>query len=234
MYQGVDLNTLFHRQPLEYWGVMEQGQTYHHPFPYPCYAPSENSAHGRPFELLRVLYIHHLGITHRRVHILDSDKKTVLYKIRANKGGLFSSKPHMIIKSGATHRAVGTVTFHRMSPVIDLEIHHHTIPLLRLGLFTSAHRFESPTSRSPLKWKRDGLESEGNMLCVDGQQVLIARFERSRRAKRKGGKFLISPGVEGRLMDEVVVSGLAMVQYHRRHKKKAAAPSRGHVGDMVS
>ena len=213
---------------------MEQPQSYLHPFPYPCYAPSENSAKSRPFEVFRALYIQHLGITHRRAHILDSDKRTVLYKIRANKGGLFSSKPHITMHSAANHRAVGTVTFHRMSPVIDLEIHHQTIPLLRLGLFTSAHRFESPTSRSSLKWKRDGLKSEGNMLCIDGQQVLIARFERSKRARRKGGKFMISPGVEGRLMDEIVVSGLAMVQYHRRRKKRATAPSRGHVGDMVS
>lgn len=213
---------------------MEPRQSYLHPLSFPYYTPSDNSAHGRPFELLRVLYIHHVGITHRRAHILDSDRKTVLYKICANKGGLFSSKPHITIQSGPTHRAVGTVNFHRMSPVIDLRIHHHTIPLLRLGLFTSAHSFESPTSRSSLKWKRDGLKSEGNMLCVDGQQVLIARFERSKRAKRKDGKFMISPGVEGRLMDEVVVSGLAMVQYHRRQKKRAAAPSRGHVGDMVS
>ena len=218
---------------------MEQPQSYLHPFPlhpfpYPCYAPSEDSAHGRPVELLRVLYINHLGLTRRRAHILDSDKKTVLYKIRTNKGGLFSSKPHITVLSGAIHRVVGTVTFHRMSPVIDLDIHHHSIPLLRLGLFTSAHRFESPTRRSSLKWKRDGLKSEGNMLCVDGQQVLIARFERSKRARRKDGKFMISPGVEGRLMDEVVVSGLAMLQYHSRQKKRAAAPSRGHVGDMVS
>ena len=72
------------------------------------------------------------------------------------------------------------------------------------------------------------------MLCVDGQQVLIARFERNKKAKRRDGKFMISPEVEGRLMDEVVVSGLAMVQYHRRQKKSAATPSRGHVGDMVS
>ena len=72
------------------------------------------------------------------------------------------------------------------------------------------------------------------MVCVDRQQVLIARFERSKKARRKDGKFMISPGVEGRWMDEVVVSGLAMVQYHKRQKKRAAALSHGHVGDMVS
>ena len=178
--------------------------------------------------------MHPLGISRRRAHILDSDKKTVLYRIHANKGGLFSSKPHIKVQSGASHREVGTVTFHRMSTVIDLEIHHQTIPLLRLGLFTSAHRFESPASRNLLKWKRDGLLSGDDMVCVDRQQVLIARFERSKRPRRKDGKFVISPGVEGRWLDEVMVSGLAMVQYHKRQKKRAAALSRGHVGDMVS
>ena len=181
-----------------------------------------------------MLYLHYLGLSRRRAHILDSDKKSVLYRIRGNKGGLFSSKPHITIQSAATHRLVGTVTFHRMSTVIDLEIHHQTIPLLRLGLFTSAHRFKSPTRRGLFKWKRDGLLDEGNMLCIDGQQLLIARFERSKRARWKDGRFLISPGVDGRWMDEVVVSGLAMVQYHKRQKKRAAALSRGHVGDMVS
>ena len=213
---------------------MEQHQPYLHPPPSPCYALSESSANDQPFEVPRVLYIHHVGLSRRRAHILDSDKKTVLYRIRANKGGLFSSKPHITVHSGATHRVVGTVTFHRMSTVIDLEIHHQTIPLLRLGMFTSAHRFESPTRRSLLKWKRDGLLSGGNMLCVDGQQLLVARFERSKRAGWKDGKFIVSPGVEGRWMDEVVVSGLAMVHYHKRQKKRAAALSRGHVGDMVS
>ena len=213
---------------------MEQHQSCLHPLPSPCYRSSEGSANDQPFETPRVLYIHHLGLTSRRAHILDSDKKTVLYRIRANKGGLFSSKPHITVHSGATHRVIGTVTFHRMSTVIDLEIHHQTISLLRLGLFTSAHRFESPASRSLLKWKRDGLLSEGDMVCVDRQQVLIARFERSKRPRWKDGKFMISRGVEGRWMDEVVVSGLAMVQYHKRQKKRAAALSRGHVGDMVS
>ena len=213
---------------------MEHHQSYLHPLPSPCYALSESSANDQPSEIPRVLYMHHLGLTRRRAHILDSDKKTLLYRIRANKGGLFSSKPHLTVQSGATHRVVGTVTFHRMSTVIDLEIHHQTIPLLRLGLFTSAHRFESPTRRSLLKWKRDGLLSGGDMVCVDRQQVLIARVERSKRAGWKDGKFIISPGVEGRWMDEVVVSGLAMVQYHKRQKKRAAALSRGHVGDMVS
>ena len=121
-----------------------------------------------------------------------------------------------------------------MSTVIDLEIHQQTIPLLRLGLFTTAHRFESPASRSLLKWKRDGLLSGADMVCVDRQQVLIARFERSKKARSKTGKFMIAPGVEGRWMDEVVISGLAMMQYHKRQKKRAAALSRGRVGDMVS
>ena len=72
------------------------------------------------------------------------------------------------------------------------------------------------------------------MVCVDRQQVLIARFERSKKARGKTGKFMIAPGVEGRWMDEVVVSGLAMVQYHKRQKKRATTISRGHIGDMVS
>ena len=175
-----------------------------------------------------------VGITSRRAHILDSDKKTVLYRTHANKGGLFNSKPHIKVHFGATNRVVGTVTFHRMSTVIDLEIHQQTIPLLRLGLFTTAHRFESPASRSLLKWKRDGLLGGADMVCVDRQQVLIARFELSKKARGKTGKFMIAPGVEGRWMDEVVISGLAMMQYHKRQKKRAAALSRGRVGDMVS
>ena len=61
------------------------------------------------------------------------------------------------------------------------------------------------------------------MRCVDGQQMLIARLERSKMAGLKDGKFIISPGVGGRWMDEVVVSGLAMVQYHKRQERRDAA-----------
>ena len=203
---------------------MVRHRSYLQPLLIPRYAPSESSATSQPFETPRVLYIHHLGLTRRRAHILDSDKRTVLYRIRANRVGLFSSKPHIIVHSGVTHRVIGTVRFHRMSTVIDLELHHRTILLLKLGSFTTAHRFESPASRSLLKWRRDGPSSGADLVCIDRQQVQIARFERSKRARRKDGKFMISPGVEGRWLDEVVVSGLAMAQYHKNQEDRAAAP----------
>lgn len=73
------------------------------------------------------------------------------------------------------------------------------------------------------KWKMDGLFNGGDMICLDQQDKVCAKFENSMWALQKDGKFEVGPFVSGVLMDEVVVSGFAMVEARRRKNSRAAA-----------
>lgn len=62
------------------------------------------------------------------------------------------------------------------------------------------------------------------MICLDQQQKVCARFENSRWPLKKDGKFEVGPSVSGVLMDEVIVTGLALLEARRRTKN---SPSGG-------
>ena len=75
------------------------------------------------------------------------------------------------------------------------------------------------------KWKNDGLFCGGDLICVNQQQQqqVCARFHMSKWALRKDGKLeLLGPAVSGYLMDEVVVTGLAMLQLRKMVNNAAA------------
>ena len=72
------------------------------------------------------------------------------------------------------------------------------------------------------KWKMGGCFHGGDMKCSDQEDRVCARFESSGWALKKDGKFEIAPFVNGALMDEVIVSGLAMLELERRRKNAGA------------
>lgn len=54
------------------------------------------------------------------------------------------------------------------------------------------------------------------MLCLDNNEQAIARFEASSWAIKKNGKWEKRPVVTGVMLDEVVISTIAMVEDRRR------------------
>lgn len=60
-----------------------------------------------------------------------------------------------------------------------------------------------------MTWKGSGV---ANLSCTDEQGVQIARFKGSGWSMTKWGKMEIMAGVEGALLEEVVVTGVALVQ----------------------
>ena len=56
----------------------------------------------------------------------------------------------------------------------------------------------------------------GDMLCFDQQDKVCAKFQNSMWALQKDGKFEVGPFVDGVVMDEIVVTGLAMLEARRR------------------
>ena len=158
---------------------------------------------------------------------MDSDKTTPIYTINSNSGGMFSSKPHMTILNAATGAIAGTVTFHQMSSTIDLEIHGRPIAFDKPGVFTSAHEFRSLATGQLFKWKRDGVFSGGDLKCIDQQDQMVANFENSAWSMKKDGKFEIGPMVQGPFMDEVLISGIAAMEYQRRQNNASSSGGGG-------
>lgn len=166
----------------------------------------------------RPLYIYCIGWSLRQFHILDSDKRTLIYTVTTNPTGPLSSKPHITISNTSTSRIVGSVTFHSFSSTISLVIHNRLVSLCSEGsshVFTSVLTHESGRQRR-LEWKVDGVFfHHGDMLCVDEQDRLVARF--GGWATNTGGQLVLGLQVsEGIRMDEIVVSGIAMMKYNRR------------------
>ena len=73
------------------------------------------------------------------------------------------------------------------------------------------------------KWKMGGFLHGGDMRCSDQADHECAKFESSGWALKKNGKFEIAPSVSVALMDEVIVSGLAMLELQRRRRNNASA-----------
>lgn len=185
---------------------------------------------SNPMPVIRTMHIYHEGLIHRKTHVLDSDKVTTLYSAEQNSGLLFSSKPHMTIRNANQGAVVGTVTFPSFSRRIDLTLHDQKVDLESTGIMSLSHRFKSPRG-NVLKWKRDGMFSGGDLVCLDetadASAQLVSRFEMSRFSISKMGKFEVSPAVQGVVLDEVVVSLLAMLEYMRRRRSQSSGGGGG-------
>lgn len=165
----------------------------------------------------RLLHIYLDGLTHRHLTIRDSDKRTPLYTVSANSGSIFSSKPHMrIFRGSAQTTPIGTADFHNYSRTVDLTIQGRPVSMDASGLFTRSHVFQS--SIGPLQWEGDGIFSN-DLVLVNERKEWLAKFHNSAFAMGKEGKLEISNGeITGVFLDEIVVSGLAMIEHQRRRR----------------
>lgn len=178
------------------------------------YTCTTSSVLGNAAPTHRLLHVNYEGWTQSRAVILDSDKETVLYRVNLKTcWKLLSSGPYLTISTADTNCIVGTVTFHTLSSKIDLIIQNQATKLSKARFFTNTHGFKS--SAGFLKWKFDGMLSCGNMLCVDEKEQLFARFQTGGWSLKKAGRFELSPGLGDMIMDEVIVSGIAMVEWWR-------------------
>ncbi len=61
-----------------------------------------------------------------------------------------------------------------------------------------------------------GFLSTDDVVCLDERKVMIARLLTTKWSSSKAGKFELVKGLEAELMDEVVVSGVAMLGMLRK------------------
>ncbi|KAI9720670.1 MAG: hypothetical protein M1812_002850 [Candelaria pacifica] len=164
----------------------------------------------------RLLHIYHEGHSERRASIKDSSK-TTLYSIDLHHW----SKPHMVVFAGDSKNEIGTVAFHSLSSTMDLTVRGTEFSLKNDKYWTQQYSFVSRATGRKFRWKMESLWTMNDFVCMDEKDMPIAKFEGSTWALRKLGKIELVQGLDGALLDEVLMSGLAMVEMVQRTKKAA-------------
>lgn len=182
----------------------------------------------------RFLHIYVEGLTRRRMTILDSDKTTPIYIVKSNRGSIFSSKPHMKFcrpqtPSSTLETQIGSASFRRWSRALELEFGSSAVYLEPKGFLTRSTKFQS--SVGPLTWQHDSAIGR-DLRLVNAEGNWLARFEGTSFSWKKTGKLEIAGGVQWGpgLLDEIVISGIAMVEAERRRRNNAAAGGGGGGG----
>ena len=172
----------------------------------------------------RILQLTREGLSQRKAHLYEADGKTPAYEIKSSYSAEWSSsKPQIEITSAYTGQKMGSINFHSMSRRIDLVINGRTVPLEYNGWSDRSYRFMS--SVGPLKWAATSTMGAG-LACTTERNEWLAKFDTSWFSMRgKGTLEIVNGGLPPGLVDELVVSGLAMVENDRRNA--AAATSGG-------
>ena len=181
----------------------------------------EQQVQGRFPTIPGTLHLYKTGLTHSALHILDSDKQTCLYEIKTHS---WSSPDVSLYRPAAATAApnnnptlCGSAKFHTWSRTIDLQIGgDRPIPLQAHGIFTSTRTFESCVGE--LRWKQD-------MRLLNAREELLATFKRVTAVSKWGRFEMTSRVADGgqRLVDEIVLSGVALLEQNRREKNASAA-----------
>lgn len=157
------------------------------------------------------LHIYSNSLNRRRMSVLASDKQTKLYDVRSYPHSSFSSRwPDMFISSASTGRPIAVVTFHRFSST-ELEIRGRPLRLTYPGWPQGVHHFDS-ASAGQLTWKPKPITTRVELL--NERKEVLARlcicvflnFHKQARLE------LRSPLMTGVLLEETIVTGLAMIE----------------------
>ncbi len=79
------------------------------------------------------------------------------------------------------------------------------------------------------KWKSESKWSF-DLVCVDEREVVVARFESGSWAVSKLGMIELAQGVDGGLLEEIIVSGVAMIQLVKMTKNMTMGGIAGGAG----
>ena len=122
-------------------------------------------------------------------------------------------KPHLRITSSATGDIVGTAVLPSLSGCIDATVRGAQTSIVPCGTFgRKGHVYASPALHGAnVTWNTIGHNLD--LVCWDEQGIVIARFRFNHWSLQKCGKLeLVGPVANdgGALMEEVIVTGLAM------------------------
>ena len=195
------------------------------PPPYTSVPAPGNADYRNTAPSPRTFHIYHEGLSGRKQTVMENDKTTKAYDVQSHT----FSKPHIKITSGgATGHEVGAVTFHHFSRTLDLVINGKQTQLEPEGWFTRSFSFMSSIAK--LRWEHTSVWG-GSLACVTDKGEWLARFDRSYFALKKDGKLeIVNSQLPQELVDELVVSGLAMVEVENRRNNSGSAGGGGGGG----
>ena len=156
---------------------------------------------------------------HSQVRVTDSDKHTVLYIAYRS-----SSAPHLTLCAatpGEKERLVGRVSFHHFKSKIDIDAVAAPLEMTK-GRFLSSN-VSVTGSGVHWKWERDGALTSNVKLIDEESGAELANFENASWSRSKQGTMTVNnwtPGWE--VLDMIMLTGLAKVEYQRREQKKQA------------
>lgn len=191
----------------------------------PAYRSSSPAAF--PTSQPRIFHLKRDGFTQTKAHIYEADNRTEAYHMKSSYSAEWSSsKPNNVITSAYTGQMVGTINFPMWTRQIELVINGRTVPLEYNAWKDRSYRFMS--SIGPLKWA--AISTMGaSLACTTERGEWLAKFD-TKWFSMKGGAQLeiVNQNLPQELVDELVVTGLAMLENDRRNM--AAAASAGGVG----
>lgn len=176
----------------------------------PAYPPQPYHAQAAT----RTLHIYYEDWKVSGVRIMDTDNMTELFKVK-----LQLKKPHLSIASARTGATMGTATYHSgasLTSRIDATVRGSPISMTPCGILgRKGHVYSSPARGSAnMRWKSQSYKFD--LVCLDEREVPVARFHFSNWSMYKCGKLeLIGSTANdgGAVMEEIIVTGLAMAEY---------------------
>jgi len=186
-------------------------------------APSQ--AGDLPSEAMYHIYHSNTGIfSSRTLGITLNDKKSVVWHVTFPRGANpFSSKPDIQVqRSSADGPVVGTARYHSFSPdeISFPVMKSASTTLERDGMFTRRHRIK--LDGKPYYWKGTHQDasvfSSGNLKFVDGDGRVYAVFMsvEHKAIKKVGRLSIVVPGLDERLLEQIVVSCMVLYEKERR------------------
>ena len=170
----------------------------------------------------RTLHVYHDNWKGRAGKIYDADKQTVLYEIAQR-----CRKPQLTVREPSSQSTIGTLEFHTWSRKMDADFRGN-----KFGLNTSKMcwkgvdvHYDSSAFAQPMTWKRSTIWVLLAITLVDENQVPVARFEPVMARKKFGRVQLLRGDLSQDQIDEVVFTGLSVMQdtYYYTTQYAAAA-----------
>lgn len=158
---------------------------------------------------------------HSRLEVTDSDKQTILYTVHRA-----SSKPHLTIFRAPTPYGRGfiiaQVSFHHFSSAINLDVPAPVPPLAMRKTSKLSSNYEVHGRDINWRWERDGAMTSNIRLvdCVGGG--VLARFENASFSTKKQGTLIVWGRPSWEVLDAIIITGLAKVEYQRRSSAAVA------------
>ena len=174
----------------------------------------------------RHLHVQNVDPSNPQLLITDAISNEPLYRI-SKPAHHFSlkSQPDLLVSSAPTNTEIGSIRFHSLSDDIDLTIHGQHIKFSN-RTFSAAHVLRSSiTDVGKLTWKESPTLLGESIICTDSKGVIVAQLSvgTSGNDGKQGNMELNGIAADGgAAMDEVVVSGIAMVEWQRKHSDTEA------------